>query len=175
MSTRAVERGEERREPRTNDAARSTHLTVRRTRIGGDAVRTADDHISSNDLAEAGAVAQHPLDDMYAAREALNRAGRSCASADLAQLDWPPFGAALLGVLSSLHDLANELSTKLDDVDRDALYRDALRDHPHEALDRAVRDLEGVTAVLGTAMGHANKYWEEAQHIHEDTAAKDQE
>ncbi|GAA2358632.1 hypothetical protein GCM10009854_41360 [Saccharopolyspora halophila] len=120
-------------------------------------------------------MAQHPLEDMYAAREALNRAGRSCASTDLAQLDWPPFGAALLGVLSSLHDLANALSTKLDEVDRDALYREALRDHPHEALDRAVRDLEGVSAVLGTAMGHASEYWEEAQHIHEYTTSREQE
>ncbi|TWF95597.1 hypothetical protein [Saccharopolyspora dendranthemae] len=114
---------------------------------------------------------QHPLEDMYAAREALDRAARNCADRDLASLDWPPYGAALLGVLGSLHSLSGELSSKLDQVDRERLLRQALRDHPHEALERAIRDLQGTNAVLASAMRHAEQYWAETQHIHEDTGS----
>jgi hypothetical protein len=120
-------------------------------------------------------MAQHPLEDIYAARAALDRAARNCASADLASLDWPPFGAALLGILRSLHNLTDELTNKLDQVDRDRLYRQALRDQPHEALDRAVRDLESMNGILASAMRHAGEYWEEAQHIHEDTHSRERE
>ncbi|MEB3371579.1 hypothetical protein [Saccharopolyspora mangrovi] len=120
-------------------------------------------------------MAQHPLEEMYAARDALDRAARKCAGTDLAQLDWPPFGAALLGVLGSLHHLADELTNKLDQVDRDSLYQEALRDRPQEALDRAIGDLECMTAVLASAMRHAGEYWEEAQHIHEDTISRERE
>lgn len=112
---------------------------------------------------------QHPLEDMYAAREALDRAARNCADRDLASLDWPPYGAALLGVLGSLHSLSSELSSKLDQVDRDHLLQQALRDRPQEALDRAIKDLQGMNAVLASAMRHAEQYWAETQHIHEDT------
>lgn len=117
----------------------------------------------------------HPLEDMYAARESLDSAMRNCAAADLVSLDWPPFGAALLGVLGSLHNLAHELTNKLDQVDRDRLYREALRDHPHEALDRAIRDLERMNGVLASAMRHAEEYWEETQHIHQDTHPRGRE
>ncbi|RRO16918.1 hypothetical protein EIL87_11570 [Saccharopolyspora rhizosphaerae] len=120
-------------------------------------------------------MAQHPLEDMYAARDALDRAARNCARTDLTQLDWPPYGAAMLGVLGSLHHLADALTHQLNQVDRDALYRQALRDHPHEALDRAIDDLEGVTTVLASAMRHAGEYWEETQHIHEDTTSREQD
>jgi hypothetical protein len=115
------------------------------------------------------AMADHPLDDMYAARDALNRAARNCADTDLASMDWPPFGAALLGVLGSLHNLAGELTARLDQVDRDRLYRQALRNYPHEALDRAVNDLESLNAVLASAMRHAGHYWDETQHISDAT------
>lgn len=120
-------------------------------------------------------MAHHPLEDMYAARDALDRAARRCARTDLTQLDWPPFGAALLGILGSLHHLAGELTNKLDQVDRENLYREALRDRPHEALDRAVRDLEGMTVILDSAMRHVGNYWEEVQHIHEDTDSRERE
>ncbi|MEV4730039.1 hypothetical protein [Saccharopolyspora sp. NPDC049426] len=120
-------------------------------------------------------MAQHPLEDMYAARESLDSAVRDCADADLASLDWPPFGAALLGVLGSLHNLAHELTNKLDQVDRDRLYREALRDHPHEALDRAIGDLEKMNGVLTSAMRHAGQYWEEAQQMHEYTSPRERE
>lgn len=111
----------------------------------------------------------HPLEDMYAARDALDRAARNCAETDLASLDWPPFGAALLGVLGSLHHLAAELATQLDQVDRDRLYRQALRNYPHEALDRAISDLDAMNGVLAEAMRHAGHYWDETQHIHDAT------
>lgn len=114
---------------------------------------------------------QHPLEDMYAAREVLDRAARNCADQDLASLDWPPYGAALLGVLGSLHGLSSELTSKLGQVDRVDLYRQALRDHPQQALDRAIEDLQCMNAVLASAMQHAQQYWAETQHIHEDTGS----
>lgn len=120
-------------------------------------------------------MARHPLEDMYAAREALDRAARNCAGADLASLDWPPFGAALLGVLGTLHNLTDALTNKLDQVDRDRLYQEALRDHPREALDRAINDLEGMNAVLASAMRHAAEYWQETQQIHEDARSRERE
>ena len=54
-------------------------------------------------------MAHIPSEAMYAAQEALNRA------------------AALLGVLRSLHHLADELTNELEEVDGDTLHREALR------------------------------------------------
>jgi hypothetical protein len=111
----------------------------------------------------------HPIEGVYEAREALDRALAAQVQSNIAQLDWPAYGSGLLGVLSSLTNLADVLVDQIDQTDRDQLYRDALRDHPHEALDRAVAHLTDMRRVLSTAIHEARGYWEEAQHIHDDT------
>lgn len=112
---------------------------------------------------------QHPIEGVYQAREALEHTGTAQARADLAQMDWAAYGSALLGVLASLDNLTRVLVEQIDQTDRDDLYRQALRDHPHNALDRAVDDLHHLRHVLNSAVSDTHQFWSEAQHIQDDT------
>lgn len=114
----------------------------------------------------------HPIEEVYAARSALDRAASLQARNEVMQQDWPAFGSALLGMLGSLDNLTHVLVDQLDGADRQALYQAALRDHPHEALDRAVSDLNHLRQVLATAVSDADNYWSEARHIREDTTTR---
>ncbi|WP_460959592.1 hypothetical protein [Parasphingorhabdus pacifica] len=117
---------------------------------------------------------QHPLEGLYQAREALDQSATEQTRVDLEQLDWPAYGSALLGVLGSLDHFTQVLVGRIDGADRDELYRHAVRDHPHMALDRAVEHLRYLRQVLQTAVSETEGYWEEAQHIREDTADRPQ-
>lgn len=113
---------------------------------------------------------QHPIEGVYQAREALEHSGTVQAHADLAQMDWAAYGSALLGVLSALDNLTRVLVDQIDQTDRDDLYHQALRDHPHHALNRAVDDLHHLRHVLTTAVSDTHRFWSEAQHIQDDTS-----
>ncbi|MBB5158506.1 hypothetical protein [Saccharopolyspora phatthalungensis] len=113
---------------------------------------------------------RHPIEGVYAAREALDDAATVQARGDLTREDWPAYGSALIGVLTSLDHLTRTLVERIDEVDRDLLFQQALRDHPHEALDRAVEHLRHLRRVLASALTDAQDYWSEAKHVHDDTA-----
>ncbi|QUH02434.1 hypothetical protein HUO13_17940 [Saccharopolyspora erythraea] len=116
---------------------------------------------------------KHPLESVYQAREALDQAASGLSTASLRRPDWPAYGSALLGVLSSLDYFTRSLVDLFDGTDRDRLYRDALRDHPQEALDRAVEHLRHLHQVLNAAASDADSYWAEAQHIQDSTRRED--
>lgn len=107
----------------------------------------------------------HPLEALYEMREALDRSAATQARMTLTQLDWPAYGSALLGVLHSLDNFTRTLVEQIDRTDRTELYHEALRDHPHEALDRAVEHLHHLRGVLDTAVSDTHGYWSETQHI----------
>ena len=112
---------------------------------------------------------QHPIEGLYQAREALDNSADAQSRVDVAEIDWPAYGSALVGVLNSVDHFTQVLVTEIDRADRDRLYQHALRDHPHDALDRAVGHLQHLRRVLLTAMPEIHDYWAEAQHIREDT------
>lgn len=117
---------------------------------------------------------QHPLEGIYRARDALDTAASALLRADVTRLDWPAYGSGLMGVLSSLSYFNRVLVDRIDETDRDRLYRDALRDHPHEALDRAVEHLEHLRQVLTTAVSDVEEYWSEVRGIYDDTRSTDE-
>ena len=118
---------------------------------------------------------QHPLEGIYRARDALDSAASDLVRADLTRLDWPAYGSGLMGVLSSLSYFNRVLVDRIDETDRDELYRDALRDHPHEALERAVEHLEHLRQVLTTAVSDVEDYWAEVRGIYHDTSSEERE
>ncbi len=115
---------------------------------------------------------QHPIEGVYQARAALDDAASAQSRTDIARQDWPAYGSALMGVLGSLGHFTHVLTEQVDQTDRDRLYRDALRDHPHQALERAVEHLNRLRQVLATAVSDTEQYWWETQHIHDDTTRR---
>ncbi|MER7014489.1 hypothetical protein ABT324_23945 [Saccharopolyspora sp. NPDC000359] len=117
----------------------------------------------------------HPIERLHAARDEIDNAATRQSRVDLAKEDWPAYGSALLGVLYSLEHLTSTLVEQIDRVDREELFERALRDHPHEALDRAVGHLRHMNDVLASAVSDARGYWAESRHAHEDTVQRHDE
>lgn len=111
---------------------------------------------------------QHPLEGLYQAREALESSAGAQERIDVAEVDWPAYGSALVGVLNAVDHFTQVLVSEIDQVDRERLYQRALRDHPHDALDRAVGHLRHLRQALLTAMPEIHGYWEQTQHARED-------
>nr|WP_217641385.1 hypothetical protein [Actinopolyspora alba] len=112
----------------------------------------------------------HPLESIYNARTELENAAQSQRHTRLDEMDWTAYGSALVGTLGAMAAFAGELVSQIDENDRERLYRHALQDHPHEALDRAVEHLSSLRQVLNQASEQAQGYWAEVQHIQETTA-----
>lgn len=114
---------------------------------------------------------------MYHARDALQQAARDQAQSDPARQDLPAYGSALLSTLSALGELAAVLADQIDQVDRDRVRREALRDHPEAAVDQAIGHLNALRHVLSTAVTDAENYWSSTQHLWANThqPSEDQE
>ncbi|SDK11979.1 hypothetical protein SAMN04487820_104331 [Actinopolyspora mzabensis] len=112
---------------------------------------------------------EHPLESIYNARTELENAAQGQRHTRLEEMDWTAYGSALVGTLAAMAAFAGELVTQINEDDRERLYRRALQDHPHEALDRAVEHLSNLRHVLNQASEQAQGYWSEVQHIQETT------
>lgn len=112
----------------------------------------------------------HPLEAIYNARTELENAAQSQHNTPLEEMDWTAYGSALVGTLGAMAAFAGELVAQIDKEDRERLYQQALQDHPHEALDRAVEHLSNLRQVLNQASAQAEGYWAEVRHIQETTA-----
>lgn len=108
----------------------------------------------------------HPLEAVYRARDALQEAATEQANMDLTKQDLPTYGLALRTTLDNLGELARVLSTQIDRIDRDRLYRGTLSDHPYEVIDNAVNHLLALRGTLDTAIRNAELYYSEAEHVH---------
>lgn len=114
-------------------------------------------------------VPQHPLEAVHQARDALQQAATVQAQSDPARQDLPAYGSAILGTLSALGGLARVLADQLEQIDRDRVRREALRDHPHDAVDHAIDHLNDLGRVLNVAVTDAENYWSTAEHLWADT------
>ncbi|WP_017975504.1 hypothetical protein [Actinopolyspora halophila] len=118
---------------------------------------------------------EHPLEAIYKARAELEEAVQAQRHTRLDQMDWTAYGSALVGTLGAMAGVAGELMGQIDEIDRDRLYRQALHDHPHEALERAVEHLSNLRYVLDQAFAQAQGYWSEVEHIRETTTHRSDE
>lgn len=118
---------------------------------------------------------EHPLESIYSARAELEKAAQVQRHTRLEQMDWTAYGSALVGTLGAMAGFAGELVGQIDEIDREHLYEQALQDHPHEALDRAVEHLSNLRNVLNQASTQAQGYWSEVQHIQETTTRRPDE
>lgn len=107
----------------------------------------------------------HPLESVYRARDALHKAATDQAYVDLTKQDLPTYGRALRTTLDNLAELARVLSTQIDQIDRDRLYRGTLNDHPYEVIDNAVDHLLELRGTLDTAIRETESYRSEAEHV----------
>ncbi|RCW46251.1 hypothetical protein DFQ14_102554 [Halopolyspora algeriensis] len=116
-----------------------------------------------------GSSPQHPLESVHRARDALQQATTAQAHADPARQDLPAYGSALLGTLSALGGLTRVLADQLEQIDRERVRREALRDHPHEAVEHAIEHLNNLRRVLNMAVADAENYWSTVEHFWADT------
>lgn len=116
----------------------------------------------------------HPIEAVHTARDALQQAASSQRHViDLNEQDLPAYGSALLATLLELAQLAALLVAQANSIDRGEIADQAIRDHPDEKLDVAVRHMRHLHNVLDSAVTEAASYWKNSQAVADDTAASE--
>ncbi len=104
---------------------------------------------------------QHPIEAVYAARDALEHAAAMQAemSEPTLRTDFRAYGSALTSALNAMGDVVTVLSEQLAGYDFEQLAREAVRDQPVAAAWAALDYLDKLRGVLATAVADANRYW----------------